>query len=231
MPKVEPFERFRERYENWFERHRYAYLSELEAVRKLLPKGGKGAEIGVGTGRFAAPLGIKLGVEPSKRMAEIAKERGIKVIEGTAESLPFEDESMDYLLMVTTICFVDDPEKALREAYRVLKPGGALVIGFVDKNSPIGRYYEEHREESTFYREARFFSTEELLELLRRVGFREFEIVQTLFHRLDEIEAVEPVKPGYGGELCCDKGREVMDHAALGDKREGLGTGRGPRTG
>ena len=198
MPKIEPFERFRERYENWFERHRYAYLSELEAVRKLLPKGGKGAEIGVGTGRFAAPLGIKLGVEPSKRMAEIAEERGIEVIEGTAESLPFEDESMDYLLMVTTICFVDDPEKALREAYRVLKPGGALVIGFVDKSSPIGRYYEEHREESTFYREARFFSTEELLELLRRVGFREFEIVQTLFHRLDEIEAVEPVKPGYG---------------------------------
>ena len=148
MPKVEPFEKHRDRYENWFERHRYAYLSELEAVRKLLPKEGKGAEIGVGTGRFAAPLGIKLGVEPSKAMAEIARKRGVEVIEGVAESLPFPDESLDYLLMVTTICFVDDPEKALREAYRVLKPGGALIIGFVDRDSPIGRYYEEHRDES-----------------------------------------------------------------------------------
>ncbi len=198
MPKVEPFEKHRDRYENWFERHRYAYFSELEAVRRLLPKEGKGAEIGVGTGRFAGPLGIKLGVEPSKAMAEIARKRGIEVIEGVAESLPFPDESLDYLLIVTTICFVDDPEKALREAYRVLKPGGALIIGFVDRNSLIGKYYEEHRDESVFYRDARFFSTEELLELLKKVGFRKFEIVQTLFHRLDEIEEVESVKAGYG---------------------------------
>ncbi|MCD6373543.1 MAG: class I SAM-dependent methyltransferase, partial [Thermococcus sp.] len=171
---------------------------ELEAVRKLLPKEGKGAEVGVGTGRFAAPLGIKLGVEPSKAMAEIARRRGIEIIEGVAESLPFPDESLDYLLMVTTICFVDDPEKALREAYRVLKPGGALIIGFVDRNSPIGQEYERNKENSVFYREARFFSTDELLELLKKVGFRKFEIVQTLFHRLDEIKEIEPVKLGYG---------------------------------
>ena len=198
MPRIEPFEKHRDRYEKWFERHRYAYLSELEAVRKLLPNEGMGAEIGVGTGRFAEPLGIKLGIEPSKAMAEIARKRGIEVIEGAAESLPFPDESLDYLLMVTTICFVDDPQKALGEAYRVLKPGRVLVIGFVDRNSSIGKYYEEHKEESVFYREARFFSTEELLELLRKVGFRKFEVVQTLFHRLDDVKEIEPVKPGYG---------------------------------
>ncbi|WP_048147983.1 class I SAM-dependent methyltransferase [Palaeococcus ferrophilus] len=198
MPKTEPFENFRERYEEWFERHRYAYLSELEAVKMLLPREGIGAEIGVGTGRFAAPLGVKLGVEPSRSMADLARLRGVEVIEGTAEDLPFEDESLDYLLMVTTICFVDDPEKALKEAYRVLKPGGAIVIGFVDRESPIGREYERNKERSVFYREAKFFSTAEVVELLKKAGFREFEFVQTLFHPLEEVKEIEPVKKGYG---------------------------------
>ena len=66
MEKVEPFERYTEEYEDWLERNKFAYLSELEAIKSQLPKTGYGLEIGVGSGRFAAPLGIKLGIEPSK---------------------------------------------------------------------------------------------------------------------------------------------------------------------
>jgi hypothetical protein len=47
---VEPFVRHHQRYDDWFERHHVAYLSELLAVRALLPWGGRGLEIGVGTG-------------------------------------------------------------------------------------------------------------------------------------------------------------------------------------
>ena len=66
VPRFESFEKNVDRYEAWFEHHRLAYESELEAIRMLLPQSGEGLEVGVGTGRFAAPLGIGVGVEPSQ---------------------------------------------------------------------------------------------------------------------------------------------------------------------
>ncbi len=54
------------------------------------PLVGKGVEIGVSTGRFAEPLGIEIGVEPSKRMRETAKKRGIQVVGGIPEKVPFD---------------------------------------------------------------------------------------------------------------------------------------------
>jgi len=55
------------------------YLSELKALKKVILEKKKGLEIGVGTGRFASPLGIEYGIDPSEKMLEIAKKRGVKV--------------------------------------------------------------------------------------------------------------------------------------------------------
>jgi len=63
MPRIEPFDKYPFRYDEWFIRNKYAYKSELLAIKKQLPKSKNGVEIGVGSGRFAAPLGIKLGVD------------------------------------------------------------------------------------------------------------------------------------------------------------------------
>lgn len=201
MPKTKPFEKFYDDYDEWFERNNFVYLSELEAIKSLLPKDFydfRSVEIGVGTGRFALPLGIKLGVEPSPKMREIAKSRGIDVIDAYAENLPFRNEIFDLVLMVTTICFLDDVNKALREVYRVLKQFGIFVVGFIDRNSPIGRIYQERRESHRFYSVATFYSTDELLKLLSGAGFRDFDIVQTIFKPLNDISSIEPVKKGYG---------------------------------
>ena len=54
--RIEPFVVHHRRYDEWFEHHEAAHLSELLAVRALLPWKGRGLEIGVGTRRFAAPL-------------------------------------------------------------------------------------------------------------------------------------------------------------------------------
>jgi len=197
LAKVEPFEEFTERYEEWFEKNRYAYLSELNAVKKLIPEG-KGVEIGVGSGRFAVPLNIKYGVEPSLKMAKISKKKGIFVIRAVAEYLPFKNNSFDFCLFVTTICFVDDIDKSIKEAYRILRKEGKIVIGFIDKNSPLGVFYEKIKEKSPFYRYATFYSTEELTQILSQKGFGNFRYLQTVFKKLDDIKSVEPVKEGYG---------------------------------
>ncbi|SNZ02202.1 Ubiquinone/menaquinone biosynthesis C-methylase UbiE [Persephonella hydrogeniphila] len=197
MAKTEPFDKFPDRYELWFERYHYTYLSELEAVKKAVPEG-KGIEIGVGSGRFAAPLYIRYGVEPSLKMAKIAKEKGIYVVRGVAEYLPIKNFSFDFVLFVTTICFVDDIKKSFEESFRILKPYGKIIIGFIDKNSPLGVFYQKNREKNPFYRYATFFSTEEVLNLLQKTGFGNFKFFQTVFDFPEKISKVQTVKEGYG---------------------------------
>jgi SAM-dependent methyltransferase len=197
-PRVAPFVHHHERYETWFERHDAAYLSELLAVRALLPWAGRGLEIGVGSARFAAPLGVECGIDPAAEMLAYARSRGVRVARAVAEALPFGAAAFDYALVVTTICFVEDAAAMLAEARRVLKPGGALVIGFIDRASALGREYEAHRAQNVFYRDARFYSGDEVERLLGGAGFGAPVWAQTLFRPLTEIFEIDPMRAGRG---------------------------------
>ncbi len=198
MPGVNAFEQHVEQYEEWFMDHPLVYVSELHAIRELLRTGGKGVEIGAGTGRFAVPLGIFTGVEPSPAMGILAKRRGVDVIQGVAEKLPFGDAEFDAVLMVTTVCFLDDMDAAFGEACRILKPGGFFIVGFVDRDSPLGKLYESKKERSAFYKDATFYSVDDILSPMKQAGFSDFAFRQTIFRPLEEIEEVEPVQEGYG---------------------------------
>jgi hypothetical protein len=93
--RVQPFVRHHRRYDQWFERHRAAYRSELLAVRALLPWAGRGLEIGVGTGRFAGPLGVEFGIDPAAETLIYARARGVRVACAVAEALPFAQAAFD----------------------------------------------------------------------------------------------------------------------------------------
>lgn len=192
----EVYNQFTNEYDNWFEKHPNLYQSELLAMKQAVPKNKTGIEIGVGTGRFAVPLNIKFGVEPSESMAQIAKQRGIKIINSIAENLPIENQSYDFATMVTTVCFLNDIPKAFAEVHRILKPEGEFIIGLIDRKSELGKKYERQKDIHKFYRDAHFHSTAEITELLSQAGFQNFSYWQTLLNT-DENTIGQP-QPGYG---------------------------------
>jgi len=207
---IEPFENYYNEYEEWFIKNKSVYLSELKAVKKFIPKNKKGIEIGVGTGRFALPLGIRIGIEPSEKMGKVAQSKGIEVIKGVAEKLPLSDNSFDFALLVTTICFVKNIDKTFSEAYRILKKNGIIIVGFVDKESPLGKIYQKNKDKSKFYKPATFFSTEEVLESLKKAGFNNFQFYQTIFSDSLNIDKIEVPKKGYGeGSFVVIRGNKV----------------------
>ena len=207
--RIQPFEQHADRYASWFERHPAAYASELAAVRELWPAPTDGLEIGIGAGHFAAPLGIGQGVEPAAAMREQAAARGIAVVDGVAERLPFPNARFDAVLMVTAICFVDDPAQSVREMFRVLRPGGCAVIGFVDRQSPLGRAYEEKKDASLFYAPARFFGVSDVAALLADAGFVTLKYCQTLFAHPDGMQVPDFVRAGFGeGAFVVVRGRK-----------------------
>lgn len=192
------FDRYVLEYDRWYEKHKGVYLSELKALQSALSRGDKGLEIGVGTGRFAVPLGVKFGVDLSPSMAEFSRKRGIEVVIAQGEALPFRDNIFDFVLIVATLCFFKEPYKAIVEAKRVLKKGGKIVVGFIDRESFLGRIYLEKKKDSLFFREAKFFSVHEVTSLLKQASFKKLSFFQTLFSPLDEINGVQIVKEGAG---------------------------------
>lgn len=193
---ADPFEHRADDHDAWYGRHRHAYRSELRAVRGVLGPFGRALEMGVGTGRFAAPLGIRFGVDPAEAMARKARERGITVVRVIGGRLPFRDVCFDRVLIALTQCFVRSPERALREARRVPVPEGRLVVAFLDPTSPPGRRYR-NRSRGPFYEDVEFQAPDEVRRLLRSAGFRPVEWLQTLSRLPDELAggSTRPANP------------------------------------
>lgn len=123
-----PFVDHYQAYDAWFDRFPLVYEAELKAVQALLPTSGQGLEVGVGSGRFAGPLMVGMGIDSSPGMLVLAKCRGVRVMASRAEALPVRSGSLDYLLMVTVLCFLKEPLLAMQEFRRVLKKGGGRSL-------------------------------------------------------------------------------------------------------
>src|SRR5437899_803867 len=99
---------------------------------------GFGPGVGIQLLARSAPAGYVAGVDPSKEMVDQATARNAKAIKsghvdlkyGSAESLPFEDNTFDKVLAINSMQVWTDAAAGLREIRRVMKAGGRIALGF-----------------------------------------------------------------------------------------------------
>lgn len=172
-------------YDQWYEsdQGRALFASEAGAIRMLMfDLEHPFLEIGVGTGRFAEKLGIDAGIDPSEQALVLARKRGISVQAATGEDIPCADGSFGAVFILFTLCFVEDPDKVLSEATRVLKPGGCVIVGIINRESAWGTLYlRKAAEGHPIYSHARFLDPAELAALLARASLGIEASASTLF--------------------------------------------------
>lgn len=106
---------------------------------------GKTLEVGFGTGlNFPYfPNDVQyVGIEPDESMRTVAQKKALHnhlhIKEGDAQSLEFPDSTFDTVVATLVFCSIPNPDKAIEEVWRVLKPGGRfLLLEHVRRNTPI----------------------------------------------------------------------------------------------
>jgi len=199
-PNTSPFDSLAGSYDAWFEEEgKPIFDIEVKAfqeVLSLLPK--PWLEVGVGSGRFAQALGIETGIDPSAKLLEMAKKRGIKVFLARGEEQFFNKGDFGTVFLIVTLCFTDSPIAVLREAHRILKLGGKIVLGLVLRESPWGKLYQvKKQEEHRFYKHATLYSYQEVERVLTDSGFIIEKVVSTLFQKPGEVKEIENPREGF----------------------------------
>jgi ubiquinone/menaquinone biosynthesis C-methylase UbiE len=152
-------------------------------------------EVGVGTGYFAGRVGAEAGLDPSMKMLMVARMRRVELlVRGVGESMPFRSGVIGTVLIVVTLCFVDDPARVLQESFRVLRVGGNLVSCIVPQDTPWGYHYTKLGSEGhPFYSIARFLTLGEHEELIEASGFKITQSMGTLsYSPFEEPRLEEP---------------------------------------
>lgn len=124
----------------WAEERRIMRMLDLKPGLTVL-------DAGCGTGVFTASLvraGLNVtGIDESEKMLEVVKLKpsltNAKFIKCNLENLPFEDNSYDRVLCTFVLEFIKDPNPIMNELFRVLKPGGILVIATLNSKGPFAK--------------------------------------------------------------------------------------------
>ncbi len=115
----------------WFATRTRAILAYLDMYLGPGTKDRLVLDVGSGAGNMAhhlAHYGTYLGVDVNPKPLRVARERGLPVFLGSAETLPYADASFDLVALLDTVEHIPDDRAVFAESYRVLKPGGKLLV-------------------------------------------------------------------------------------------------------
>ena len=175
-PSLYDFDALAAEYDSWYEtpEGRLYDVLEKHSLQRLLGKSTGGEEmleVGAGTGwwsLFFSRSGFRVtGVDISGAMVEVAESKKIpnaRFSAADAHELPFADHTFPVSAAITSIEFTRQPEKAIDEMIRCTKPGGRLILGVLNAESPFNRSRKQQAVGP--YEAVRLFSSQEITDLL-----------------------------------------------------------------
>ncbi|MDP2157240.1 MAG: methyltransferase domain-containing protein, partial [Nitrospirota bacterium] len=127
------------------------------------------------------------------------------------EDIPFKNRMFGGAFILFTLCFAARPEAMVSEAARVLKPGGGLILGIINKTSSWGKFYEQKKtEEHPIYKYATFYSIEEAEKMIVMAGLQIASYSSTLYQ--------SPTGPHYRETSTYEKGQDAGFVCILANK-------------
>lgn len=176
------FRKLAEKYDAWFEtlHGRYVEFYEHEMVMSLaeVKPNMKIADIGCGTGKYTEKLcrlgANVIGIDISPEMLEIATNKTstyrdkVTFMLGDAAELPFEDNYFDMVFSITAMEFFSKPRQCLHEMYRVLRPGGCMIVATLNS---LSLWAIQRRLKAMFvgtiFSHAQFYSIYDIKEMMK----------------------------------------------------------------
>ena len=168
---------------------KYFMLRKIDTAGILGRFNGHILEVGCANGPYSIQLtkmGYKItGLDLSPKSIEFAKQwaarEGLNTnfVNGDAEALPFSDNYFDSVISFSALRYLENPQKAINEIFRVLKPGGTAVIDFPNAFSPWftlikPMLYKSHIHDHQY-------RTWQIVEFMHKAGFENIQTRRILY--------------------------------------------------